>query len=267
MTSDAPPAEAAASAARAALTAFAERDPATQADIDQVMRALAAHDDWFVPAAFAERAWGQTVFDQTIAFPEAAGSPVLTVFTDRAAAVLADGQAIGMYVGPVPGVRLLSALSPAVNALIVNPASPRQHQWYIAAAGFGIAATWASTIAVERALTRRGGGPVPAAELLSHRFHLLCERGSRDVAQVHLADIDGAVAVCFTAADRVEEFVTSLPPEVRPLAELILVPGPQLFDMVRTRGAAGVVINAGSDDQTALTRGDLDELTAAPARA
>jgi hypothetical protein len=169
-------------------------------------------------------------------------------------------------VGPVPGVRLLSALSPAVNALIVNPASPRQHQWYIAAAGFGIAATWASTIAVEQVLAHRGGGALPTVELLSHRFHLLCERGSREVTQVHLAEIDGAVAVCFTATDRAEEFVTSLPPEIRPMAEIISVPGPQLFDMVGSRGAAGVVINAGSDDQTALTRSDLDELTAAPAR-
>jgi hypothetical protein len=37
--------------------------------------------------------------------------------------------------------------------LIVNPGSPREHQWYIAAAGFEIAAGWATAIAVEHAFS------------------------------------------------------------------------------------------------------------------
>jgi hypothetical protein len=248
------------SAARQALVDFAERSPATQADVDQVMRALVSHDDWYVPALFADRAWGHTRFEQELPFADTGPTKVLNVFTDHESAMLADGQPIGVYGGPVPGCRLMAALDASLEALIVNPASPREHQWYIAAGGFEIAVTWATAIAVERALAGRGNGPVPAAELLGHRYQLLLEKATQALAQIYLPDIDGAVAVSFTATDRVEEFVASLPMQARPLADIAVVEGWQLFDMMRGIGAAGLVINAGSDDQTALTREDIAEI-------
>ncbi len=251
------------SVARRSLVAFAERQPASQADIDQVMRALASHDDWYVPVLFADRAWGQTNFQQMLLFADAAPSPVLNAFTDHESALLADGQAIGVYGGPVAGVQLMRALDSNLSALIVNPASPREHQWYVAAGGFDVAVRWATALVVEQALARRGSGPAPAAELLAHRYLLLVERSNHALAQVYLPDIEGAVAVCFTATDRSAEFTASLPVAARPLADVADVPGPQLFDMLHGIGAAGLVINAGSDDQTALTREDIAEVVAA----
>jgi hypothetical protein len=239
---------------------FAERQPATQADIDQVMRALVTHDDWYVPVLFADRAWGQTNFDQMMLFEDAAPSPVLNAFTDHESALLANGQAIGVYGGPVSGVKLMRALDNNLSALIVNPASPREHQWYVAAGGFDVAVRWATGVVVEQALARRGNGPVPAADLLAHRFLLLVERANHALAQVYLPDIDGAVAVCFTATDRFGEFTASLPPPNRAQADVAEVPGPQLFDMLRGVGAAGLIVNAGSDDQTALSREDIAEI-------
>jgi hypothetical protein len=246
--------------ARRALIDFAERSPATQSDVDFVMRALVSHDDWYVPVLFAERGWGQSRFDRELLFADAETTTVLNIFTDHESAMLADGQAIGVYGGPVPGHRIMAALDSKLDALMVNPASPREQQWYIAAAGFEIAVTWATAIGVERALANRGNGAVPAAELICHRYHLLLERPTRSLAQIHLPDIDGAHSVCFTAADRFEEFLASLPAQVRPLADIAVVDGPQLFDMMRGIGAAGLVINAGSDDQTALAREDLAEI-------
>ncbi|HEX6870502.1 MAG TPA: hypothetical protein VF163_05340 [Micromonosporaceae bacterium] len=248
------------SLARHALAQFAGRNPATQADIDAVMRALVTHTGWFVPTSFAARAWGQSSFDQELFFPGAADPAVLSVFTDRESAMLADGQELGAYGGPVDGVRLMRSLDGACTALMVNPASPRQHQWYIATAGFEIAAGWASAVALEQALATRGAGPVPVAELLHHRYHLLLEQATQTLAQIRLPEIAGAVAVCFTATDRAEEFVASLPARARPLAELAMVDGPRMFDLMREVGTAGLVINAGSDDQTALTADDLAEI-------
>jgi hypothetical protein len=248
------------SSARRALVEFAGRSPATQADVDQVMRALVTHDDWYVPVLFADRAWGQRTFDREYVFAEAEPTKVLNVFTDHESASLAEGQALGVYGGPVSGVRLMHSLDPGLEALIVNPASPREHQWYIASGGFDIAITWATAIAAERALANRGNGAVPVAELLSHRYHLLLEKASRAMVSVHLPDIDGAVNVCFTAADRVEEFIASLPPPARSLADLAVVEGPALFETMRGVGAAGLVVNAGSDDQTALTSDDIAEI-------
>ncbi len=57
------------SLARAALIEFAKRQPATQADVDQVMRSLAMHESWWVPVEYARQTWGQSAFDQTIPFP------------------------------------------------------------------------------------------------------------------------------------------------------------------------------------------------------
>jgi hypothetical protein len=248
------------SVARAALIAFAARTPATQADVDQVMRALAEHDSWLVPVAYGTHAWGQTGFAQTLPFPDRGPQAMLNVFTDPAAAALGEEHASGAYGGPVSGVRLLRTLDPGLSALIVNPGSPREHQWFIAVGGFDIAAQWGSAIAVEHALARRGNGPVPVSELLSHRYELLIEKDTQAPAQIFLPEIDGQVAVCFTAPDRTAEFTASLPPAARPLAEVANVEGPQLFEMVRSMGAAGVIVNAGSDDQTALTQEDLAEV-------
>jgi hypothetical protein len=249
------------SPARRALVDYAERSPGTQADLDRVMRALVAHDDWYVPVEFAELAWGQSTFDHKIRLGNPAQSAVINVFTDQESALLATGQPIGHVGGPVTGSTLMQALDDEITALIVNPASPREQQWYIAAAGFEIAATWGTAIEVERALARRGAGPVPVAELLAHRYQILLERQGHALAQVYLPEIDGAVAVCFTASDRAEEFLASLPPVARPLAEITPIAGEQLFETMRGVHAAGLVVNAGSDDQTALTRDDIAEVS------
>ena len=153
-----------------------------------------------------------------------------------------------------------AVLISGLEALVVNHRSVRQQQWYIAAGGFPIAAGWATAITVERALAERGNGPVPSAALLGHTYQLLLEKSSHALAQIFLPDIDGAVAVAFTATDRAEEFVSSLPPPTRPLADLAPLAGTQLFEMMRGVGAAGLVINAGSDDQTALTREDITDI-------
>jgi hypothetical protein len=258
-----PAAPEALSGARRALITFAERSPATQADVDEVMRALVSHDDWYVPVLFADQAWNQAQFERMLLFAEAPANPVLNVFTDHASAMLAEGEPIGVFGGPVSGARLMSALGGELTALVVNPWSAREQQWYIASAGFEIAAGWASAIAVERALADRGNGAVPAAQLLGHSYQLLLEKESHALAQIFLPDIDGAVAVGFTATDRAEEFMQSLPIETRPLADLAPLGGTQLFEMMRGVGAAGLVINAGSDDQTALTRDDINEILAA----
>jgi hypothetical protein len=251
------------SGARRALIEFAERNPEgqppSQAEIDRVMRALASHDDWYVPVLYAGHAWGQAKFEHTLLYPDAAPNPALLVFTDLESAQLAEGEAIGVYGGPIPGARLLGGLV-GVESFVVNHRSPREQQWFIGAAGFQVAAGWSTAIAVERALEQRGNGPVPGSTLLGHTYQLLLEQQTHSLAQVYLPDIDGAVAVAFTATDRVDEFISSLPMAARPLATIAPLAGTQLFEMMRGVGAAGLIVNAGSDDQTALTREDITEI-------
>jgi hypothetical protein len=248
---------------RAALASFAQLTQVqapTASDIDYVMRSLSEHDGWLVPVEYAHQTWGQAVFDQMIPFPDRGPLAMLCVFTDAQAAALGEGTVSGDYGGPVPGSKLLQYLDPGLSALYVNPGSPREHQFYFEANSFDLAAGWGTAIAVERALAEWGNAPAPRSELLTHRFQLLIERDTQAPAQVFLPDIDGVVAVCFTASDRTAEFVASLPPGARPLAEVTAVEGRALFELVRNMGAAGVVINAGSDDQTALTPEDIAEI-------
>jgi len=250
-------------AVRVALTDFAHQQPQTQADVDQVMRALAAHPGWLVPVDYARQMWGQSTFEQTLPYPDRGPLAMLNVFSDVEAATVGEAAASGDYGGPVPGSKLLQSLDPGLSTLVVNPGSPREHQWYIASGGFDIAATWGTAIAVERALAQRGNGPVPGAELLAHRYQLLIEKETQQPSRIFLPEIDGMVAVCFTAADRTTEFIASLPMTARSLADVVPVDGWRLFDMLRSLGAVGVVINAGSDDQTALAEDDLAEVIAA----
>jgi hypothetical protein len=251
-------------AAVAALVDFSQRgSAATSADVDHVMRSLASHDAWWVPIEYARQTWGQSDFDQTLPFEDKGPLAMLNVFTHPEAAALGEASASGDYGGPVSGVRLLQNLDPGLSSLFVNPGSPREHQWYIETGGFDIAAGWATAVAVERALATWGNGPVPAGDLLGHHYHLLVDTQTHSPAQVFLPEIDGVVAVCFTATDRTAEFVSGLPAAARPFAETSPVEGRALFELVRTMGAAGVVINAGSDDQTALTGEDIAEIVGA----
>ncbi len=248
----------------AALEEFAQRGPAaTAADVDHVMRSLASHDGWWVPIEYARQTWGQSDFDQTLPFPDRGPLAMLYVFSHPEAAALGEASASGDYGGPIPGVTLLANLDPGLSSLYVNHGSPREHQWYIETGGFEIASGWATAVAVERALAGWGNGPVPAADLLGHRYQLLIDQQIQAPAQVFLPEIEGMVAVCFTAGDRMSEFVAGLPPAARVLAEAAPVDGRSLFELVRTMGAAGVVVKAGSDDQTALTSDDIAEIVGA----
>jgi hypothetical protein len=253
------------SGARRALADYARRSPATQADIDRVMRSLVEHDGWFVPVLYADRWWGQTGFDQILIFPDAPPGNVLTVFTDETSALLAKNQAIGPYGGPVGGVQLMERLDPSFTALVVNPASPRDHQWYIATGGFEIAGHWATAVVAERALaSRTAGGSLPVAELRAYRaYQLLLDKSGNALTEIGVPGVDGTFVVCFTAPDRAGGFLASLPPGARASAALAVADGPEMFEMLVELGVAGLVLNAGSEHQTALLRPDLVALTGA----
>lgn len=251
------------SAARRALAEFARKSPAGQADIDLVMRALTEHDDWYVPAAYAERAWGQSGADRTLTYPDPAPSPNLMVFTDDESAAHADGQPIGRYLGGITGRALLASLVGGYAAVTVNHASPREYQWFISEPGFEIARNWAATVAAERALGRLGDGPLPVGDLCAHDgYHLLFSREEKGLTRIRVPAVEGELAMAFTAPDRVNEFLTGLTPAQRAEAAFPQVRGVQLFEMMVEGAVAGLVVNGGSEHQAVLFRPDLEEIAA-----
>src|SRR4051812_35130812 len=109
------------------------------------MRALVAHDGWFVPAAFASDALGLGVFDRTVLLGAAPDPPPphLTIFTDVESALLAYGERLGPYVGGVSGLPTFAALDERFESLRVNPASPRDEQWHVEREAFALGRLWA----------------------------------------------------------------------------------------------------------------------------
>jgi hypothetical protein len=253
--------------AQRALVDYAQRATPTHADIDRVMRALTEHDDWYVPAPLAEEVWPQGAGQRLDIFAEAMPTRVLTVFTDAESAMLAARYPLGHYVGGVPGVALLAALDERFTDLVVNPASPREHQWYVSAAGFAIGRTWAESVDVERALqATRSTEPPPIAALRAFTgFRLLFARDEGELATVYLPDVPGPLALGFLAGDRAEEFLDGIGPDGRDAAHLVELDGVATFELLRDERVAGVVLNAGSERQYVLFRMDIvaiaDELT------
>ena len=244
--------------AQRALVDYAQRATPTHADIDRVMRALTEHEDWYVPAELADEAWPQGD-GLRLAFAEAVPTRVLTVFTDEGSANLAGRYPLGPYVGGVPGVAMLGALDERYTDLVVNPASPREHQWYVSAAGFAIARGWAGSVGVERALAAtRSTDPPPIAALRSFTdFRLLFARDEGELTTVYLPDVPGPLALGFLAADRAEEFLSGIGPDGRDAAHLVELDGVATFELLRDERVAGVVLNAGSERQYVLFRMDI----------
>lgn len=247
--------------ARQALARYASRTPATQTDVDRVMRALVEHEYWWVSTFYAQRTWGQSTFDQVIEFQDAAPNTMLTVFTDLESAQRAEGYPIGPYGGPVDGRRLLATLDGSYTALVVNPASPREHQWFISEAGFPIAKSWAECALLESTLHARAENGLPIARLLAHStYQVLLVNSENALTMVDIPGVEGQLAVSFTAGDRAEDFLEALPDPVRETAGLVEVDGPQLFGLLREVGAGGLVINAGPR-QEVLLRADIEALS------
>jgi len=208
-----------------ALVEYAQRAAPTHADIGRVMRALTEHDDWYVPASMADEVWPDGDGPRLDIFAEAVPTRVLTVFTD----------------------------------LVVNPASPREHQWYVSSAGFAIARDWAGSVGVERALAAtRSADPPPIAELRAFTgYRLLFARDEGELATVYLPDVPGPLALGFLAGDRAEEFLTGIGPDGRAAAHLVEMDGVAVFELLRDERVAGVVLNAGAERQYVLFRMDI----------
>ena len=247
------------SGAQRALVEYAQRAAPTHADIDRVMRALTEHDDWYVPAALADETWPHGGGPRLDVFGEAVPTKVLTVFTDSESATLAARYPLGHYVGGVPGVALLGAMDERFTDLVVNPASPREHQWYVSAAGFAIARNWAASVGVERALAAtRSADPPPIAALRAFSgYRLLFARAEGELATVYLPDVPGPLAMGFLANDRAEEFLAGIGPDGRDAAHLVELDGVAAFELLRDERVAGVVLNAGCERQYVLFRMDI----------
>jgi hypothetical protein len=228
--------------ARETLAEFA----AGKVDKDRVMRALVGHDGWFVPAAFAAEALGETVFERTILLgaPFDVAPADLVIFTDAEAVLTAYGQPLGPYVGRLPGVRVFRAVGDRYDSVRVNPGSPEEERWIIARDGFPVAKLWTKAVALERSLAGAAERGFPHRELRAYAgFTVLIANADRTLVLSKLADGVSMCALAFTAPDRAERFAATLPEETRPAIGTATLDGATLFGHLAQSNVAGVLLN------------------------
>ncbi|GAA1752442.1 hypothetical protein [Luedemannella helvata] len=249
-----------------ALAAFAQlgTEPA-HTDVDKVMRALVEHDGWYVPAALATRLWPRAADARVDLRGDPGAGGELHVFTDREAVMRAQRSTHGSYAGGVPGARLFAALGAPHTALWVNPASPREHQWWVSAGAYDVAHSWAGAVRIERTLAALAPSDPPPVQALRGYpgYQVLHSHETGEPVLVDLPGLAGPAVLAFIAPDRVTGFLDRLGPP-REDAKLVTLDGATAFALVRDTSAAAFVLNPGSSQPFALARADIEAVAAPP---
>lgn len=253
-----------------ALAAFAQlsTEP-THTDVDRVMRALVEHDGWYVPAALASRLWPRAADSRVDLRGDQGAGGELHVFTDREAVMRAQRSTHGSYAGGVPGTRLFASLGAPHTALWVNPASPREHQWWVSAGAYDVAHSWAAAVRIERTLAGLAPSDPPPVQALRGYpgYQLLHARSTGEPVLVDLPGLAGPAVLAFIAPDRASAFLDRLG-SARDDADLVTIDGATAFAQVRDSRATAFVLNPGAPQPFTLARADIEAVAAdaGPAR-
>jgi hypothetical protein len=228
------------------LKAYSEQ----RASVDQVMRGLAAHRGWYVPAGFAADRLQNAVSEHSIIFSsEFETRPAqLVLFTDAVAAHRADGQKLGVYCsGLFSGSQIFAALDDRFEAVSVNPWSPQSECWYFRRDGFSLASLWGQVVELESALSTDPGSDASLAKLAVHTGFLILVNDQNMPIDVTVPSIGGKCAVAFTAPDRCEAFMAQRTEAEKARLHKVAVPGSVLFKHLQNFDMAGVLLNVGTN--------------------
>jgi hypothetical protein len=230
---------------RQILAAFA----AQTVTAEQVMRALTEHDGWYAPAGFALSALDRrpdNVYEGAVIFSEQfeADPAKLLLFTDREAALRADGHRIGLFTSAFRGARIFAALGNEFQSVSINPCSPQAECWFIARDAFPLAHLWAQVVDLETALATPG--PLPHKQLATHPgFVILINQQNLPVTMTQ-PSLEGPYAVAFTAPDLYAAFIARQPAENQAALNRATLDGASLFRQLPQFDVAGVWLNPGN---------------------
>jgi hypothetical protein len=226
-----------------AVLSVLERFAAKTATVNEVLRALVAHEGYFVPIGFAPEL-GRSLFERIVQLSEAGVPPKgeLYVFSDETCLDLVSEQPLGSFVAPVSGLELFCALPEpgrGLTKLKVNPGGRQDHFWFMGEEALPLARLWGQALRLEALLAapERSRAGLHAALRTFEGFTLLA------TAQDAVATAQGAgglknPAMVFTAPDAVERVLA----QVKGLRAVHLS-GTQLFELLPRAGVDGVVFN------------------------
>lgn len=208
-----------------------------QASKDAVMRALAEHDDWFIPVGLLP---DHTKFEQVVALAsEGPPSDRLWLFSDDDRARAASG---GVYGGGLPATQVFELLDDRFSALEINPGSPADETWNIGREAFPLAKGWAQAVALERAFH---GDPAELAQRLARYDHfMVLVADDNSLIKLPLGPDDDPFGLAFTTPDWREDCLAKMSAEERARVRSVAVRGKDLFGRLEQLGVRGLILNA-----------------------
>jgi hypothetical protein len=221
-----------------------------RADINDVMRALTGHREWFAPLTLFALSGEPTrrVDSMLMLSPEAQITPgELWIFTDREAALRAQaaGAQLGSYAGGMAGTELFRLIPADTKTVRVNPGSPLEHTWiYRDGGGIEAGKIWAEAIALEDSFEqwRQSGAPDRTA-FISYPAFLTFDHPHGAV--VTLPNHSGMLnpAAAFTAPDCADQFLSEVGEPQRAGLQRVTIGGNTLLEKASVLGIDGLVIN------------------------
>jgi len=232
----------------------------------QVMRGLAEHNGWYVPAGFALDQLQTNLSEHAIIFStEFNAQPArLLLFSDQEAAHRADGQPIGLFTSAFSGARIFSALDERYISVSVNLGSPQAESWYIDREAFPMTRMWGQAVELERLLKTDYGSRETFAKVAAHPGFMLMINPSNQPIDVGFPGVEGKFAIAFTAPDLSEAFLSSRPEAERQRLHPAAISGLSMFQQLQNFPMAGVILNIG-DDMRVVPRQDFETICAAAA--
>lgn len=217
------------------LRQFAKKN-ATQ---EQVMRALATHDAYFVPLGYAPRL-GRSEFERIVMLGKDGAPPPgeVYVFSDEACLELVAKTPLGGFVTPVSGVEWLSALDGAHDVKVkVNPGGPQHDFWFMGKDAVPLAKLWGRAVGLEQLMVA-GNLKVLATALEQFEGFTVLALPNGAVATAQGTGGYENPAMVFTAPDCFQK-VLGQAPGLKP----VHLTGTQLFHMLPRAGVDGLVFN------------------------
>jgi hypothetical protein len=212
-----------------------------------VVRAIAESGDLYAPMLFAAARLGVRVAEHAVILStEFIGDPrVLSLFTDRNAALRATGQPLGAFSGALRGVDIFDALDDAeFDRVDVNPGSDRELTFFLDRGAFHLCKLVAQVVRLEQSLARASNAEIPFAQLRDHPgFMIAVDPATGAPATTAVNGFDGPCAIVFTSPDRFELSISRLDEEQRAAISTVTLPGHSLFAQLQNFDVKGAVLN------------------------
>lgn len=220
------------------------------AGMNNVMRSLISHRNWFAPLSMFPNSGEPTRRAESALMlsTEARITPgELWIFTDREAALRAQaaGALLGTYAGNMSGTELFRKIPLNTTVVRVNPYSPLEYTWTFRDGG-GIEAgvIWAEAIALEESFEQwEQSGKPDSTAFLNYRAFLTFDNSSGRVVTLPNQFGMSNPAVAFTAPDCAAHFLSEIAEEQSAELRQVTIAGKTLFEKAPVLGIDGLVIN------------------------